>query len=82
MRLAQISLIFGMPLIAAAVRAGGAWKRLGWYAGTVILALFSILVVAVIYAGPGPHPIALIVWPLSANVLMVALAASGPRKSK
>jgi hypothetical protein len=82
MRIVQIFLMFGLPLITAALAGGGAWKRLGWYTGTVLLALLSVLAVAVIYARPGPHPIALIIWPLSANVLMISLAASATGKSK
>jgi hypothetical protein len=73
---------FGMPLIAAALAQGGAWKRLGWYAATVAMVLLSILVFAVLYSGSSPHPIAAIVWPLSANVLMISLAASQKKKSK
>ncbi len=75
-------LVFGLPTVAAALVKGGAWKRLGWYAGTIAMVLLSILVFAVLYSGSRPHPIAAILWPLSANVLIISLVASGKAKSK
>ena len=72
---------FGMPLIAAAFAQGGVWKKIGWYVGTVAMVLLFVLVFAVLYPGNRPHPIAGILWPLAANVLMISLAASRKKKS-
>jgi hypothetical protein len=82
MRFAQMFLWFGAPLLAAALAQGGAWKRLGWYAGTLAMVLLSVLVFAVLYSGSRPHPVAAILWPLSASVLMISLAALRKKKSK
>jgi hypothetical protein len=83
MRIALIVLIFGLPFVTAAIASGSAWKKLIWYVGTMILAIFALLAVPVVYAGgSGSHTLAMAICALSVNVLMIAVAASGGRKSK
>jgi len=80
MEIIKVFLIFGAPGIVAAIARGRVWREIAWYAGTVILAIFSLIAVDVIYAVR--HELASILVLLSANVLMISVAASTGKTSK
>ena len=74
MELVKLLLIFCAPGIAAAIATGGAWRKFAWYAGTVALAVFSVIAVDVIYAVR--HDLTSILVLLSVDILMISLAAA------
>jgi hypothetical protein len=80
MEIIKVLLIFGAPGIVAVIARGRAWRKFAWYAGTVVLAFFSLIAIDVIYATR--HRLASIFVLLSANVVMISVAASTGKNSK
>jgi len=80
MEIIKVFLIFGAPGIVAAIVRGPTWRKFAWYAGTAVLAFCSLIAVDVIYAAR--HQLASILVPLSANFLMICIAASTGKTSK
>jgi hypothetical protein len=80
MEFIKVFLIFATPGIVAVIARGRAWRKFAWYAGTVALAIFSLIAVDVIYSAR--QQLASILVLLAANIVMISAAASTGRKSK